>query len=256
MFLFGFYDGTLKSFYLKGSGKMLTSRLTIRNYSSGDEKSLVAMWNLTYACYGGYVSRSPEYWRWSILERPGVSPQDILILQCSGEILGYGVLDPKGVVLELAISVKLSSRNREKIATRLVMALEERSRIRGDEIIRFKLPSTDEPVRRTLRRAGYREEGGESLQVVIVDPVSLLTKILCNRVSRIPEGWSPTFLLEISPGKNHFCPYQQLRINIRSRIVEKVDQMGVTADYTVGTDLSTLTDLIFRRTTRPHDPEN
>jgi len=249
MFLFGFYDGTVKSFYLKGSEKMLTSSLTIRNYHSGDEQALVAMWNLAYACYGGYVSRSPEYWRWCILERPGVSPQDLIILQCEGDILGYGVLGPKGAVLELTLDLKLSSRKREKMATRLIMALEERSRIRGDEIMHFKLPYTDEPVCRALKHAGYREERGESFTVAIVDVFSLLAKILCHRESRIPKGWSPTFLLEISSGNYRFPVYQRLRINIESRMVEKVDRMGVTADYTVDTDLSTLTDIIFRRTT-------
>ena len=221
----------------------------VRNYRPGDETALVALWNLAYASYGGYVPRTLEYWRWCILERPGVTPQDLFILQDGRNISAYSVLDPKGTVLEFAVDPTLSSRKREEIATQLIGALEERSRIRGDEVIQFDLPHTDEPIRSALQRTGYDEEKGGCLNMVIIDLAGLLTKILTHRLKRIPEGWSPTFFFEIQPGDYRFCPYRQLYIQIGPPVVIKTDSIAASADYIVKTDYSTLTDLIFRRTT-------
>ena len=240
---------------------MGTGRSSIRHYRSGDEAALVALWNAAYASYAGYIPRSLQYWRWCILDRPGMSPHDVLILQDEhnqGGILGYGVLgqdgmygvpDPNGVVLELAVDPTLSNLRREQVASRLIMVLEERSRTRGDEMIQFKLPSTDGSICRALRGAGYREEKGEELQVVIVDLAGLLTKILCHRVARIPKGWSPTFILETNPGRYRFCPHRRVRITLEPPVAVALNAMAGVADYRVDTDLSTLTELIFRRTT-------
>ena len=158
----------------------------------------------------------------------------------------YGVLSPDGVVLEFAIDPKLSRRRRGQIASRLIMALEERSRARGDDMIQFNLPSADEPIRRALRSAGYYEQQWELFMVAIVDLPGLLTRLLSNRKECIPEGWSPTFILELKPGHYRFCPHRRLRIELWPEVVVS-PHTEAPADYTVDTDLSTLTELIFRR---------
>jgi len=221
----------------------------IRNYRPGDEELLVALWNLAYADYAGYVKRTAAHWRWCILERPGIDTADIIILEKGGDVLGYGILGLNGTVLELAVDPRLSAGRREKVAGRVNIALEERSRTRGDEMISFEVPQIDEAICRALRRAGYREETSESLNMAIIDPVGLIRKILAHRGTRISPGWSPSFLLEVMPGHYRFCPYRRVHIQNGSPVAVTADPINAMADYIVGIALSTLTDLIFRRTT-------
>ena len=54
---------------------------TLRSYRPGDEPQIVKLWNDHYAGYAGLSTRTVEYWRWSILERPGLSPQDVLLVE-------------------------------------------------------------------------------------------------------------------------------------------------------------------------------
>lgn len=221
----------------------------IRHYRPGDEEHLVALWNLAYARYGGYVPRTVEYWQWCLLERPGVTTQDIFILEHAADVLAYGVLGPDGCVLELAVNPNLSTRKQTKAVNALQTALEQRSRLRGDETIQFLVPHTNEPICRALRLAGYSEEATESLNMTIVDPAGLIKRILQHRVAQIPASWSPTFLLKIKPGYYRFSPCSRLCIQIGTPVIIDDSPVVEKADFTVDSDLSTLTDLIFKRTT-------
>lgn len=234
-------------------GIQVAKLFSARSFQSGDEETLVRLWNAAYQDYGGHVPRSTEYWSWCILQRPGVSFEDIILFsEPSGprEIRGYGVLGPRGSVLEFVVDPSLPRRRRQKLAIFMIRMLEERCRERGDGVIELVLPSTDKPLCRALARAGYAEEvGGDTLQVVISDLPRLLTAILRHRSTRYPRDWSPSFLLELSPGQYRFCPHRLLAIKLGPPATVEVGSANTAANCHVRTDLSTLTDILFHRTT-------
>jgi hypothetical protein len=235
------------------------SALVLRRYQPGAESELVELWNRTHALYGGHVPRTVDYWRWCILARPGVEADDVIILAADEEaapVVAYGVLGPGAAVLELAIDDGLVGEEREAVAARLVEALEDRCRVRGDEAIAMELPGNDGPLGRAMVAAGYRPEATGSRQLVIVDLALLLEELLAHRAPRLPHGWSPSFRVEIEPGAYHFCPQRRLLVRVGPPAQVTVlegegaaggDPAAASADCRLRTDISTLTDLIFNR---------
>ncbi len=230
---------------------MLRSRSSVpspRAYRPGDEQALVAVWANSHARYGGFVPRSVSHWRWNILDRPGVHPEDIQIVQRPhGTIVGYGVLGPDGRVLEFVVATEQSPRLREAIASSLARALENRARASGLKTLRFVFPQTDKAVRRALRRLGYRMEPSGSLQLVIVDVAGMVRAMLHHREPELPAGWGPTFLLFLEPGKYRFCPHRRLHVSIGPPAVVTANPDIDIADCTILTDLSILTEIVFGR---------
>lgn len=223
--------------------------VSLRTYRPGDETALVATWKEAHTGYGGFVPRTVRHWCWNILERPGVSAEDVQIFEREdGTIGGYGVLGASGQVLEFTI-VETEPVAREAIATSLADALERRARLRGFDTLEFGLPNTDEPVCRGLRKLGYRMEPSDSLQLLIVDLPGLIRAILQQRKAELASGWSPSILLRVAPGHYRFCPHHSLLISIGPPISVAVDPAETSADCSISMDLSVLAEMVFRQST-------
>jgi len=224
--------------------------MQIRDYQPGDEKALIALFDRAYANYSGYVTRTPEHWRWCILDRPGVSPDDIVVLEQEKVIAAYGILGPKGAVLELAVDSGLPESRREELATRLVDELEYRSRRCGNDRLRIQVPSMEPPLRRALDRKGYLAVPCDSLQWVIVDLAGFVSRVLQHRKRqrRLEPEWQRSFLLEIEPGNYHFHPHPRIFVRTAPTLIVEANPQRDDAEATIATDLSTLTDLVFRIT--------
>jgi hypothetical protein len=221
----------------------------IRSYLEGDEGALVALANRAYAHYAGSVPRTVEHWRWSILSRPGVAAADVLLLVAGeGGLLGYGVLGPGGIVLEFCLEPELTGDRRTAAARALTDALEARCLATGVESILFELPRSDARVRALLTAGGYRHEESRSLELILVDVAAALTHLLAHRRGRMPHDWRPIFLLALAPGHYRAAGSLVLRIAPGESIPVSRAENDTPADVRVETDLSTLTDLIFRRT--------
>lgn len=224
--------------------------LTMRAFLPGDEARLVALWNAAYAGYAGYVHRTSGYWRWCILERPGLVPEDVVVLEdATRQPIGYAVLGPTNSVLEIAIDPAVRGAQREAAAAELTQALERRCRTRGGEAISFTLPDADDTVQRGLKRAGYRAERVASLTGTIVDVAALFESLLRHRASRVPDHWSSTFRVRVDRGANRVHPVLVTRIEFAPQLTvvrEAHDAAMPAAGCTVTTDLATLNRVIFR----------
>ncbi len=220
----------------------------IRAYRAGDEVALVNLANRAYSHYAGFVPRTVEHWRWSVLSRPGITAEDILLLVADGgQLLAYAVLAPGGVVLEFCLDPELTGDLRTEAARRLKNALETRCLACGQESIVFELPRSDGRVRALLAAEGYRHEESQCLQLILVDVEEALRRLLAHRRGRIPHDWRPVFLLELAPG--FYRTGETLRLRVapgESRAIAPAEP-GAPADVYVRTDLSTLTDIMLRR---------
>ena len=225
----------------------VTSSRHLRGYRAGDEDAFVRLWNRVYADYGGYVTRTVPHWKWCILDRPGISTDDIFVVAEGAKILGYGVLGPKGQVLELAIEPTLSLEIRRETAHMLCEVIEERAINRGDEMIRVPIPATDAVIGGVLRDRDFGEEMGEFLNMTVLDPVALVRDILEHRRAVIPQGWRRTFLFELANGHYRFNPRPRIYIAIGERLIVESAATEQSADCRIQTDLSVFTDIVFNR---------
>jgi hypothetical protein len=238
----------------------------IRTFRTGDESRLVGLANRAYTAFGGHVVRDVEGWRWSILDRPGVDPEDVMVVEAEDNaIVGYGVLGPGGVVLELCLDPDLAGRERAAVAKQLVGALEERCQSRGFEAIAFELPISDSVVDHLLVGDGYRSEETHSLTVNVIDLPGLLQKILAHHRDSLPPDWRADFLLDIAPGTYPSHRGTRLRVQIddgkdvlvseaSNGFSESAEAPGSTesppevpAPIEIATDLSAITEIVFGR---------
>jgi hypothetical protein len=226
----------------------------IRTFQWGDEIRLVGLANHAFAAFGGHVVRDVEGWRWSILGRPGVSEEDIVILANEEHVLlGYAVLGAEGVVLELALDPELAGRERAAAAQHLVGALEARCQSRGLETITFELPILDDVVRRILVGDGYREEATRSFTVNVIDLPGLLQKIIAHHRDSLPSDWRGDFLLDVDSGTypSHRRTKLLVEIGPKSVVVSEAKANGPPAStgdpIEIATDLSAITEIVFGR---------
>ena len=224
----------------------------VRSYRPGDETALVDLWARAYADYGGSVPKTPEYWRWCVLERPGLEAEDIVILEENRTVTAYGVLGQKdtsvglgGTVLELAVEPSVSSKERARYASLLISVLEARSRERGDQVFEASVPSNEAALVRALTAAGFKAEKSDSLQLVIVDAAGLMRKILERRISELPDT-PVSFGLNFAKSEHRPLPLQRVRVELSPTSVH-VEESKQRATCEVYTDLSSLLDIIFRR---------
>jgi ribosomal protein S18 acetylase RimI-like enzyme len=127
---------------------------SIRAYRTGDEGPIVELSNRSLALYAGWMQRTVEYWQWSILRRPGVSPADVLVLESDGRIVGYAALMQDGKVLDFSVAADQRRRKRRAFVKQLIRALEDNARERGCDLLTFALPASDQVVDTALRDAG------------------------------------------------------------------------------------------------------
>ena len=220
----------------------------LRTFRGGDEPLLVDLANRAYGSFGGHVVRDIDRWRWSILQRPGVSAEDILILENeSGATEGYAVLGPDGVVLELCLDPELAGKTRATAAARLVAALEERCQDRDLDLITFELPISDEEVRRFLVAEGYRVEPTQSLTVNLIDLPAFLREILNRHRGSLPAEWRAAYLLDVAPGTYPSHRRQRLRVQIGDEAQVDEASEKEPGEIAIATDLSTITEIVFGR---------
>ena len=224
-----------------------TCLIVVRSYRPGDDTRVVALWNASYASYAGLATRTVEYWRWSILSRPGMNADDVLLLEIDGQVLGYAALWTGGTVLEFAVDPAQRSRTRRAMADRLVSALEQKARARGDDGIQFMLPASDRLIDRALRAAAYLVEPGPCFMVRLLNPQALLLQLLRQGRAELAAFDGKTVLFKLTPGDDPFLLQSRLLVRIGESIeVQNVsDASDCPADCTVQLTIGALAELIF-----------
>ncbi len=221
----------------------------VRNYRPGDAPSLVAVWNDSYAGYAGLATRSVEYWCWNVLARPGMSAEDILLLEAEGQVLGYAALWTRGTVLDFVVDPGQPPRARRAMIRQLLSALEEKARQHGWDSIDFVLPATDRLMDKTLRAAAYLVEPGPCFMVRLLNPQALLLQLMRSPERSLSALSGKSFLVALTPGNDPFLLQTRLFIRIGETVaVEDVsDTADRRADCAVQLSIGALAELIFCR---------
>jgi hypothetical protein len=219
----------------------------LRPYQPGDERAIVELSNRCLAAYAGWVPRTVDYWRWSILQRPDVGPTDILLLDSGGQILGYTVLGRDGSVLDFCVDPEQPSRGRRTLIERLIAGLEERARARHCDTLTFSEPSSDRLVDQALRESGYVVDQPHCFSLGVLNPLSLLQQLLLARGAQLPKLQSPSFVFELNPGPYPFLLNSRLLLQLEPQ--PQVRDISDLAEYpqecVLRMDLCALTELLL-----------
>jgi len=222
-------------------------RLTMRSYRAGDEVRVVALWNQSYTRYAGVATRTVEYWRWSILGRPGMSEDDIFLIESGERLVGYAALWTGGKVLELAVNSDLSAPSRRCVTRQLLSGLEARARAREWDSVELVLPASDRLIDRTLRSAGYAVYGTPTTIVRLLNPEVLLRSLTAARAARLVPLRGQKLLVTLSAGDDPFLLQHRLCVRFGDSIdVRNVgDEEGSSADAELQLSLAGLAELVF-----------
>jgi hypothetical protein len=228
-----------------------TVDVLFRDYSQGDEPALIELWNRTHAAYGGFVAKTEERWRWSILQRGAATPASIVIATVAGEITAYGALAPNGIVLEFAVDTKSHHAQRRAICIALVENLEDRARGLQCDSLSFTTPASDSLVDGVLREKGYVTETGDFFSLGILNPVALVSALLAHPDHLLPATWNRRILVDIPPGGYPVALQSRILIDVTqgcASVTNASDRLPDNIDWHFKIDLAALTDVIFRLT--------
>jgi hypothetical protein len=219
----------------------------LRTYRNGDEIGILKLWHRAYAEYGGFAVRSVEHWLWAILNRPGVQPQDILLVESGDGLQAYGALGPDGAILEFVVDPGRSRRERRSTLGTLLQGLEQRARDNGCDAIVCVAPASDRFVGKFLLNAGYYVRKMSFFCVGVADMRALIQRLLDNRRRNL-RGWRQVFLLELSQGSYQELPQSRISIEIGDdiHVTEGTGNRRGFAQCKISAEVAVMTDVIFR----------
>jgi hypothetical protein len=129
------------------------SRYSVRTFVEGDEVELASLFHQANEKYVGFIEKTPRAWKRSFLQRPGASPEGILIVERDGtQIVGYAVVGSSGKVHDVCIR---SDTDRDVILSVLLKDVERYAREQGAERVSISVPPGGRALDRELTRSGY-----------------------------------------------------------------------------------------------------
>lgn len=135
---------------MRGITLSKTSKYTLRGFEDSDENAIMQLFEKKFSNYGGYVPRTPEYWRWSCLERPDVEKEGIFVVVDQNEtVAGYAVVGRSGTIWDFSYDPQMDI---------LSMLLEASTRYLaevGATSITLNSPSEDHVLNDLCKKLGF-----------------------------------------------------------------------------------------------------
>ncbi len=158
---------------------MTEIKYALRTFKEGDESKILSLFNKEFGKYGGFPTKTVEYWRWSCLQRPDVEPDKILIVENEkAEIVGYTVIGKSGKIWEFCYD---SEKDGEKIILLLLNnAISYLHEINADSIS-FNAPIKDDLLNENCRKLGFSTYSPPLVCLRIFDYQKLLTLIITSK---------------------------------------------------------------------------
>jgi ribosomal protein S18 acetylase RimI-like enzyme len=218
-----------------------TGRFEVRTFEDGDETRIVDIFKKTYADYGGYSVRTPEYWRWCCLERPDVGKDGVLLaLEVdSGEIVGYVVVGKSGYIWELAYDPDYDG---EKTVSLLLDKALSYLDSAGATSVSFTAPQSDSIIRNACREHGFIPRQPPRMFLGVLNFRALIHSLADSKTDELRARFGETILIKITDPP--FWVDNSILMQI-SRDGIKFDDQSLTSTIQLQTDCVTLSSLIF-----------
>jgi hypothetical protein len=189
---------------------MFETDYNIRTYRTGDEISIVRLFNSTFNEYSGFVPRSPQYWNWCCLQRPDVSKEGIIVVTQQEKVVGYAVAGKSGNIWEMCYDRTCDG---EIVVTKIIARMLDYLASEKVDSVLLNFPTNDKVVRKICERFNFAESPPEYMFISILNFSSLINEILKDSVEKqkvngdflfqlknLPQSFSNNFYLDIHNG--------------------------------------------------------
>lgn len=220
---------------------MTESKYTLRAFKEDDESKIISLFNKEYGKYGGFPTKTVEYWRWSYLQRPDVEPEGILIAQDEkAEVVGYTVIGKSGNIWEFCYD---SEKDGEEIISLLLnSAISYLNKVNAPSIS-LNAPINDGLLNEQCRKLGFSTYPSPLACLSISDYQKLLTLIMTGKhlENQINEKITIKLRNDQSSTQNPlFLTIKDGKVQVLSKINDDMDN-GIFLE----TDKLTFSCLIF-----------
>jgi len=213
----------------------------MRIFEEGDEAKIVKLFAKAYSNYGGYVRRTPEYWKWCCLQRPDVERDGILVAleKDSGEIVGYVVAGKSGNLWELTCP---PHPDKKKIVSLLLGNAVSYLEQKGVASVNFTAPQADSVIKQACKEMGFATSAPPKMFLSILNFQKLISLMANDKADELKEKFSETLVIRIKDAP--FWLSDTIRVKI-SRNEVAVDDNARDSTVQVDVDYLTFCSLLF-----------
>jgi hypothetical protein len=189
-----------------------TGKYELRIYEDGDEAKIVKLFDKAYSNYGGYVRKTPEYWRWCCLQRPDVGREGILVAmeKATREIVGYVVAGKSGSLWELTCP---PHPDKKEIVTLLLDNAVSYLEQKGVASVNFTAPQADLVIGQACKEQGFATGAPPKMFLSVLDFQKLFFLIANGKADELKEKFDEILLIRIKDAPFWVCDTICVKIN-------------------------------------------
>ena len=153
--------------------------IIVRNFKDEDIEEMVRIFEDYHTKFAGFIPRTPEIWKYLILDRPGLSKDGIFVAQLDEEVVGYTVVGFKKMGgAKVATIYELCAKNMD-ITSKLLEAANNYAHQYNADYILVQPPPTHSTIHKCLRQCGFIKinEPATKIMVTLINPAKLLEKL-------------------------------------------------------------------------------
>ena len=207
----------------------------IRNFTDGDEKRIIELFNEAYEKFSGYVPRTIEYWRWCCLKRPDVKRDGIFLLfnKENEDLEGYVVVGLSGNIWELC-----TKPNRRDAALILLEKAINYLNEMGVSAVNVNVPKDDKALNEACRKMGFAEVNAQKLFLGILSFKKLISMLAFDKEKILSKNFKEKICLNIE--NSPFWVERAVSVSIDGKKIEVHEGLVDSPTILVRTDAKTL----------------
>jgi len=152
----------------------------VRNFENRDIEEIVKVFEDRFSEIVGYIPRTPELWRYLVLDHPGVSMEGIFVAEVNGEVIGYIVIGLKGMAgARVATIYEFCAKDKATAMGLLERAVQYANEHSVDYVL-TQLPPTDDIVSGCLQGLRFTKmfRPATKVMITLIDPLKILTTLV------------------------------------------------------------------------------
>jgi hypothetical protein len=221
---------------------MSTDGYEIRNFTEGDEKEIINLFNETYKKYGGHVQRTANYWRWCCLKRPDVKKDGIFLVfgKETENLEGYAVVGTSGNIWEFCYRFQP---NGELVASILLKASLSYLKNIGCSSIKLNVPHDCETLHKICRKFGFTRFQTVKIFVGILNLEQFFFELITSQKEELNKRFREKITLKIDESPFWIENAISIEINDGKISIDKGSRRRPT--ILARTDIMTLCYILF-----------
>lgn len=153
--------------------------IVVRNFKDEDIGEMVRIFEDYHTKFAGFIPRTPEIWKYLILDRPGVPKDGIFVAQLGEEVVGYTVVGFKKMGgAKVATIYELCAKSIDITSKLLEVANNYAHEYTADYIL-AQPPPTQSAIHKCLRQHDFVkiDEPATKIMVTLINPAKILEKL-------------------------------------------------------------------------------